>query len=466
MMMKTNTKMTNKDTKRKPKILLISDDIRFPTGVGTMSKVIVENTKDKIEWVQIGGARFHPNANTVDNVNGTKVYAVSEGYGRPEQFTEVLNNEKPDGILFFTDPRYFIQHFYMEDTIRKTTPFMFYTIWDNYPLPLYNIGFYESCDGLFCITKQTKSIVEGVLNHYGQMNENRVISYVPHGIESNIFRHIPLENIPVKFQKQVFEGKVRKDYKYVYLWSNKNMSRKRPSDVLVAFDEFVKSNNIQSESVLLMNTMAYDFNGTNLYKIKSDILDSKTNVIFLNGQSFPREELPMLYNLADVTICNSDAEGHGLSVTESLLCETSIIATVTGGLQEQMGIEPDLNGISRNLTKQVQRYSDELSRNTDIPNISSVGKWSYPLFPDSTNLIGSVTTPYIYEDRTAIMQLVNQLNHTLQDYENLPIFGKTGRNWMIKNNFTSEKMCQGIVESIYKTLSTFKNRNQNRLIKI
>ena len=37
-------------------ILLLSDDIRTHSGVGTMSKEIVINTAHRFNWVNIGGA--------------------------------------------------------------------------------------------------------------------------------------------------------------------------------------------------------------------------------------------------------------------------------------------------------------------------------------------------------------------------------------------------------------------------
>ena len=45
---------------KKKKILLLSDDMRLHSGVGTMSKEIVFNTSGKYDWVQIGGAIKHP----------------------------------------------------------------------------------------------------------------------------------------------------------------------------------------------------------------------------------------------------------------------------------------------------------------------------------------------------------------------------------------------------------------------
>ena len=43
---------------KKKKILLLSDDLRMSSGVGTMSREIVMGTLDKYDWVQIGGAMY------------------------------------------------------------------------------------------------------------------------------------------------------------------------------------------------------------------------------------------------------------------------------------------------------------------------------------------------------------------------------------------------------------------------
>ena len=44
----------------KKKILLLSDDLRMSSGVGTMSREFVYGTLHKYDWVQIGGAIKHP----------------------------------------------------------------------------------------------------------------------------------------------------------------------------------------------------------------------------------------------------------------------------------------------------------------------------------------------------------------------------------------------------------------------
>ena len=79
---------------QRKKILLLSDDIRTSSGVGTMSKEIVLNTAHRFNWVNLGGAVQHPEAGQgfdispdVDSVTGlhdsdVKVVACN-GYGDP-----------------------------------------------------------------------------------------------------------------------------------------------------------------------------------------------------------------------------------------------------------------------------------------------------------------------------------------------------------------------------------------------
>ena len=45
---------------QRKKILLLSDDIRTNSGVGTQSRQIVLNTAHHFNWVNLGGAIKHP----------------------------------------------------------------------------------------------------------------------------------------------------------------------------------------------------------------------------------------------------------------------------------------------------------------------------------------------------------------------------------------------------------------------
>ena len=102
---------------KKKKILLFSDDMRMSSGVGTMSREMIVGTAHHFDWVQVGGAIKHPEQGQtfdlskqineergIDNAN-VKVFPVN-GYGSPEILRQMINQEKPDAVMIYTDPRF------------------------------------------------------------------------------------------------------------------------------------------------------------------------------------------------------------------------------------------------------------------------------------------------------------------------------------------------------------------------
>jgi hypothetical protein len=153
------------------KILLICDDIRVHSGVATVAREIVLNTVQHFNWANIAGAINHPeqgkrldlSADTNTNAGITDSSVVvypSNGYGDADLIRQLIEMEKPDAIMLITDPRYFEWLFMIENEIRQNIPIIYLNIWDDYPAPLYNKAFYESCDALLAISKQTKLINE------------------------------------------------------------------------------------------------------------------------------------------------------------------------------------------------------------------------------------------------------------------------------------------------------------------
>ena len=102
---------------KKKKILLLSDDLRMHSGIGTMSREFVLGTLDKYDWVQLAAAIKHPDHGKSLDLSGDvqketgiddaslKLYPNS-GYGDPNILQQIMNIEKPDAILHFTDPRF------------------------------------------------------------------------------------------------------------------------------------------------------------------------------------------------------------------------------------------------------------------------------------------------------------------------------------------------------------------------
>ena len=86
--------------------------------------------------------------------------------------------------------------FQIEDEIRTQIPITYLNIWDDLPAPMYNQEFYDSCDALFGISKQTKNINEMVL---GDKAKDKVIKYIPHGLDHFIFR--PINKFDKEYKK-------------------------------------------------------------------------------------------------------------------------------------------------------------------------------------------------------------------------------------------------------------------------
>jgi len=159
---------------KKKKILLLADDLRMNSGISTMTRELVLGTVHHYDFVQLAGAIKHPEAGKIVDLNEAtnqatgrkdcyvKLYPV-DGYGNDQILFQVIEMEKPDAIMHFTDPRFWGWLYAIEAQIRAKIPLTYLTIWDDLPYPMWNRPFYESCDALFAISKQTDNIVEQVL---------------------------------------------------------------------------------------------------------------------------------------------------------------------------------------------------------------------------------------------------------------------------------------------------------------
>ena len=159
---------------QRKKILLLSDDIRMHSGIATMAREIVVGTSHKYNWVNLGAGINHPehgqrldlsqDNNNVTGLEDSSIFMYPcNGYGDASIVRQLIELEKPDAIMFFTDPRYWIWLFQMENELRTKLPLIYLNIWDEYPAPIYNKPYYESCDALMAISKQTLNINKIVL---------------------------------------------------------------------------------------------------------------------------------------------------------------------------------------------------------------------------------------------------------------------------------------------------------------
>ena len=343
----------------KKKILVLSDHALSTSGVGTQTRHLIEGLIKKGCWSfrQLGAAMKHTSYDVI-TVNDDFIIKPVDGFGTKEQIRLILATEKPDGILIFTDPRFFIWFFEIEDEVRQVCPIFYWHVWDNKPYPSFNNPYYDSCDLINCHSYHTYT---QLLEHYPEKT-----NFIPHALPSDLFYELPLsEKNSLRTQ---FFGEGAEDY-FVGFWMNRNAKRKRPGDLLVAWSLFLeklKKKDKKQKAKLIMHTDPFDPEGPNLVKIV-ELLNLKDTVVFSN-QRVGFNEINILHNIADFTINISFAEGFGLSTLEAMQTGTPIIAPKTGGQ-----------------TRQVVDYRD-LSEN------------GFALPIEFQSLVGSQSVPYIYED--------------------------------------------------------------------
>jgi len=448
-------------------ILMLSDDYRWPSGVGVMTKEIMFKTSHVFNWIQVAAAQQHGEMGQILDCTphvvketgvqdaSLKIYPYT-GYGDPALIRHLLKNEKIDGIIHFTDPRYWIWLYQIEHEIRQQVPLMFYHVWDDLPFPKYNESFYRSCDWIACISKQTYNIVRQVWKK--DPPEQWQIKYIPHGIDTTKFYRLTADEdlIRIAALKQQMFGDQADKVKYIVLYNNRNIRRKMTGDVILAYQKFLNDlpEDERDSCRLLLHTHPVDENGTDLLAVLRD-LAPEIKCVF-STEKVDEKTMNDIYNLSDVVINLASNEGFGLGTLEAIIAERMIIANVTGGLQDQMGFV-DENGV---LLDPDVHFGATWGSNHD-GRYRNHGEWVLPCFPTNRALNGSPATPYIFDDRCSWEEAANHLR-TVYDMtpEERARRGKLGREYALAEEFTANDMAQKFIEGINLTLDNWTPRRR------
>jgi len=402
----------------KIKLLVISDDIRMPSGVGIQAYKLLTGLLKTGEYdiVEIAGSLFPYKRIEPIIYKGIKLYPVSNGYGDQNIVRQILNIEKPDILLAFSDPRFFYYLFLIDNEFRTNTKLILYHTWDNEPFPKFNLPWYSACDKIVMLSKFS----------YDLLSKNGVgCEFIPHGCDPSEFYPLPEDILKTEKDKIcTLTGKEHIDF--IIFWNNRNITRKRPGDVLYVFKEFYKDH---PNSFLLLNTVPIDKDGTDLVHLYTDLNMNSSPIIF-NFDRVTSDKLNLFYNVSDVTLNISYNEGFGLCVLESLCAGTPVIATRTGGMTEQ------------------------------IENSSENKQFGALLEPEVRELYGIPGAPYIFRDFVSYDKILNALDkaYKLKKEGNLKKLGLEGREYVIKNfNIDNTiKKFDELLHEVYNSPITFK----------
>jgi len=407
----------------KIKVLFICDDIRVYSGVGIQANKLLTGLalkKDDFEIAQIGAVvNRKPSPNPV-LYEGVTIYE-HQASGDPFFTRQVMNHFLPDIIVPMGDPRFFTYLFSMDGDIRKKSKLVFYHLWDNAPFPKFNEPWYKSCDELVTLTQFTHDLY----------NKNSLENtFIPHGYDEKEFFKLEEKDYS-GMRGDIFRGTKRDDVDFTILWNNRNMHRKRGADIIEAFHRFYADH---PHSLLIMHTDPVSMDGYDLIGVNNDLERVKdTPVVF----SVNKDKSPMLnrlYNIADVSVNVSYNEGFGLSVGESQLAETPVIATATGGMTEQLTDE--VNGIQT----------------------------GFLLQPDVKHLFGVPGGTYVYQDFVSINAIHESFEMAYLSKKNkeLQALGKkaralTSRKYNINNTISKWETFLKEVKGKKNTFKPYRN---------
>jgi glycosyltransferase involved in cell wall biosynthesis len=382
---------------KKKKILVLSDHPLSPSGVGTQTKYMIEALlkTGRYSVVCLAGAMKHQDYSPtkIEPYGDDFVVFPVDGYGSHEIVRSVMQKERPDALWFMTDPRFYGWLWEIENEIRANIPMIYYHVWDNFPVPLYNRRFYRSTDEVVCISKVTHEILK-------QCAPNVSSHYLPHAVHTEWFKKHKTPEMVEKvnaIREQILahsEGRAVNPNKKIFFWNNRNARRKQSGTLVWWFKEWLDKVGHDKAS-LLMHTDARDPHGQDLPHLIEHLGITEGQIMLSTNKVAP-EELGLYYNAVDYTINISDAEGFGLATLESLSCGTPIIVNMTGGLQEQVTDGSDWFG------------------------------WG--IQPASKSVIGSLEVPYIYEDRISQDDFESVLNKAMkiskQKYKKMSLQGR------------------------------------------
>ena len=133
---------------------------------------------------------------------------------------------------------------------------------------MYNKPYYEACDLLMGISKQTVNINKLVLKG---SEKDTIFKYLPHGKNQNIFTPIDDSNPElVEFRKQLFSNQ---QVDFVLYFNSRNIRRKQIPDTIMAYRLFLDSlpKEKADKCLFILHTELISEHGTDLQAVHNYI---------------------------------------------------------------------------------------------------------------------------------------------------------------------------------------------------
>ena len=314
------------------------------------------------------------------------------------------------------------------------------------------------------ISKQTVAIVDEVAKNKPRTDWDS--TYLPHGVSEKYYYPISIFDDKYKSVIEMKKQITDEDVEFILFYNNRNIRRKLPGDVIMAFKTFcdMLSEEEANKCALLMHTQPVDDNGTDLPAVAKNLAPNYK--VYFSDKKLESEKLNFLYNMADVTVNMASNEGFGLGTCESLMAGTPIIVNVTGGLQDQCGFKLNNKLLTANDYKEIKSLHDDRkwAHNEEL----TWGEWVKPVWPSNRCLQGSPPTPYIFDDRCRWDDVADRVYewYMMSDDERRDC-GLKGYEFLKQEDvmMTSEAMSNNFIKQMDNAFSKWKPRKRYTIYK-
>jgi glycosyltransferase involved in cell wall biosynthesis len=278
------------------------------------------------------------------------------------------------------------------------------------------------------------------------VKNKHLIHYVPHGPNPNIYKKLDVKDKSISKIKNMFFG--NESYDFVVGFNSRNAHRKHPANLILGFKQFCDTlpPEKSSKCALIIHSDLTHEAGTDLTTVVNVVSPNYKTVI--KDDRLTPDEMTAFYNTCDVVANVSSNEGFGLSIAEAIMCEVPVIATVTGGLQDQLGlVDDDGNDI---------KFTLDFSTNS-TGKYKNHGRWCKPIWPDTFNLQGSPPTPYIMDEIVDYRKISDAIKYWYEkSKEERNECGKEGRRWaMNEGGINNKNMCDQFIKAMDFTIENF-----------